>query len=125
VQEAERTATDKQILARRATSKQPAGNLYEIEVLKEDYRVKVHYVGYSSIYDERIRKSSIWYNLSHPVQAASHLSDDGDVFSSLGSVVKQKLFPSWTEYPLVRIQLSCSKRNFQLIKGKGKSMGKH
>jgi len=105
LQEAKRTAAvsaaDKRIPARRATSKRSAGNLYEIEVLEEeDYRVKVHY---SSIYDEWIRKSSIRYN---PVHAASRLSDDGDdslVFCTLGSVIKQKLFPSRTEDLLVRI----------------------
>jgi len=36
-----------------------------------------------------------------------------DLYHTLGSVIKQKLFPSWTEDPLVRIQLSCSERNFQ------------
>lgn len=43
-------------------SKCARNHLYDIEIVEEEqYRVKVHYVGYSSNYDEWIRKSEIKY----------------------------------------------------------------
>ena len=36
--------------------------LYDIEVLEEEeYRIKIHYIGYGSRYDEWIRKSELCY----------------------------------------------------------------
>ena len=105
--------------------------LYDIEILEEeDYQVKIHYVGYSSQYDEWIRKSEIQYKPGRPL-AARHdnhepsLDDPSLVFSALGSSIKQKLIPSGgREDPAVRIQVPCTQKTFQLLKRRGRSLGK-
>ena len=105
--------------------------LYDIEMLEEDeYRVKIHYVGYSSQYDEWIRKSEIRYKPGSPLEARhddheQSLDDSSLVFSALGSFIKQKLVPSGgKDDPAVRIQLPCAHETFQLLKRRGRSLGK-
>ena len=107
--------------------------LYDIEILEEeDYQVKIHYVGYSSQYDEWIRKSEIQYKPGclPAVRHDNHEQSLDDpslvsVFSTLGSPIKQKLIPSGRrEDPAVRIQVPCTQKTFQLLKRRGRSLGK-
>ena len=49
---------------RRSTKKYDAQKLYSVEIIeREDDRVKVHYVGYSSKYDEWKDKSEFEFSL--------------------------------------------------------------
>ena len=100
---------------------------------EETHRIKIHYVGYSARHDEWIRKSEVRYK---PVRD-SHRTDQNAaespgstnaaflVFSTLGCCIKQKLVPSGArEDPAVRIQLPCTKESFQIIKQRGRRLGK-
>lgn len=68
--------------------------LYDIEVLEEEeYRIKIHYVGYSSQYDEWIRRSELHYKPAR--RSRTDAEDDRDdsesslLFSTLGSCVSR------------------------------------
>lgn len=94
--------------------------LYTIEIVEEeDYRVKIHYVGYSSRYDEWIRRSSIVLQAPKPIETEPELS----LLRTLACNIKQKLVPSRKEEPLVRIQLPFDTVTFEALKQKGKSLG--
>ena len=116
----------------RTSSSGNRNRLYDIEVLEEEeYRIKIHYVGYSSRYDEWIRKSELRYKPGRPHHDDRDESEDESldasslVFSTLGCCIKQKLIPSGgREDPAVRIQLPCTHDTFQLLKRRGRSLGK-
>lgn len=84
--------------------------LYDIEVVEEEqYRVKIHYIGYGSDSDEWIRKSDIQYKpVADSLVAETPDSDEvTQAFSTLASSIKQKLVPSKRfEDPAVRIHLA-------------------
>ena len=103
-------------------SKPPLNHLYDIEVIEEErYKVKVHYIGYCSKYDEWIRKSEIAYKPT-PTPAPQ---EDLSLLSALACSIKQKLVPSRKiEDPAVRIQLPFDSSTFQLMQQKGKPLGK-
>ena len=107
---------------RERVSKPPLNHLYDIEVIEEErYKVKVHYIGYSSKYDEWIRKSEIAYKPTPTPTPQEDLS----LLSALACSIKQKLVPSRKiEDPAVRIQLPFDSSTFQLMQQKGKPLGK-
>ena len=95
--------------------------LYEIQIVEEeDYKVKIHYVGYSSIHDEWIRRSDIVLKPPKPSRPSPELS----LLSVLACSIKQKLNPSRKEDSAVRIQFPFDTENFQLLKQKGKALRK-
>ena len=99
--------------------------LYNIQVIEEEqYKVKVHYVGYSSKYDEWIRKSQIQYT---PLRTGMRREPDALPeyhFSVLACNIKQKLVPSRKiEDPLVKVQIPFTTSTFKLLKEAGKSLG--
>jgi len=101
--------------------------IYSIQVMEEEgYRVKVHYVGYSSRYDEWIRRSQIVYKPVHQPCTPNNESRNEHSLAllALGSQIKQKLVPSRkTEDPAVRIQLPFSTSTFELLRRAGESWG--
>ena len=98
--------------------------LYDVEVIEEEHRVKIHYVGYGPSSDEWIRKSEIQYK---PI-ANSFIEPPDEValaLSTLASSIKQKLVPSRKhEDPAIRIQLAMNKNTIQLLRQHGRSLGK-
>lgn len=81
-------------------------------------------MGYSSKYDEWIRRSQIRYvPLRSSIRQEPHSLLEHD-FSMLACNIKQKLVPSRkTEEPLVKLQLPFTKSAFRLLKEVGKSLG--
>lgn len=100
--------------------------LYEVEVVEEEqYRVKIHYVGYDSSSDEWIRKSDIRYKPVGESSGAAEPDEEELALSTLASFIKQKLVPSKRlEDPAVRIQLAMNKSTMELLQQKGRSLGK-
>ena len=92
---------------RRATSS--LKNLYDIEIVDEDEendKVRIHYVGYSSEYDEWRNRSEI---VVRPPQTtmtrvSSRVDSVNFSFSNLLCAIKKRLTPS-REDPAIRIQL--------------------
>ncbi len=95
---------------RKRANQHPRNHLYDIEIVEEEqYRAKVHYAGYSSEYDEWIRKSEIAYKPTFSEQPDQELS----LLSTLACGIKQKLVPSRKiEDPAVRIQLPFDQSTF-------------
>ncbi len=90
---------------RSTVSRHSRNYLYDIEVVKEEqYRAKIHYIGYSSEYDEWIQKSEITYMYKPISSPEPH--QELSLFSVLACCIKQKLVPSRkSEDPAVRIQI--------------------
>ena len=90
-----------------------ADTLYDIEVIEEDGpRVKVHYIGYDSTYDEWKLKEEIALRAAKP-------TTDFHPFTELACQIKRKLHPSRHEDPGVRLQVPTTKEA-QLGTPKGK-----
>ena len=97
--------------------------LYNIEIVEEEqYKVKIHYTGFSTKYDEWIRRSQIKYL---PKTVARREPDLPEYhFSVLACSIKQKLVPSRKlEDPLVKISIHFTNGAFKLLKQAGKSHG--
>ena len=94
--------------------------LYEIEVLEEDeHRVKVHYTGYSSRYDEWLRRSDLVFK---PPKQLAH-EPDFSLLSVLACSIKKSLVVSRKADSAVRIQLPFDIEVFHRLVEKGKSLG--
>ena len=93
--------------------------LYEIEVLEEEDRIKVHYTGYSSRYDEWLRRSEIVFK---PPKQLAH-EPDFSLLSVLACSIKKSLTVSRKADSAVRIQLPFDMTEFQRLVEKGKSLG--
>ena len=93
--------------------------LYEIEVLEEEDRIKVHYTGYSSRYDEWLRRSEIVFK---PPKQHAH-EPDFSLLSVLACSIKKSLTVSRKADSAVRIQLPFDMTEFQRLVEKGKSLG--
>ena len=106
---------------RRRVSQRPSNQIYAVEIVEEDqYKVKIHYSGYSSSYDEWIRRSEIIYRPSKGSSPDENLS----LISALACTIKQKLVPSRKHKdPAVRIQMPFDSCSFQLLQRKGKNVG--
>ena len=100
--------------------------LYDIEVVEEEqYRVKIHYIGYGSDSDEWIRKSDIQYKPVGDSLVAETPDEVTQAFSTLASSIKQELVPSKRfEDPAVRIQLAMNNNIIQLFRQRGRRLGK-
>ena len=100
--------------------------LYDIEVVEEEqYRVKIHYIGYGSNSDEWIRKSDIQYKPVADSLIAETPDEVTQAFSTLASSIKQKLVPSKRfEDPAIRIQLAMNNNIIQLFHQRGGRLGK-
>lgn len=122
VRESCEATIDQHSLRRKSSHRR--NQIYNIEVIEEEVRrVKVHYTGYSSQYDEWIRRSQIMYK---PVRRPSTPNDEQSIaLLSLSSQIKQKLIPSRkVEDPAVRIQLPFSRTAFELLRRQGESWSK-
>ena len=99
--------------------------LYNVQVIAEEqYQLKIHYVGYSSKYDEWICRGQIKYVPSKSIVQQEPDSIPEHCFSVLTCRIKQKLIPSRkTEDPLVKIQMPFNKRAFMTLRKVGKSLG--
>ena len=86
---------------------------------EDECKVKIHYVGYSTNYDEWIRRSEIVF------KPPSSLPDETlSLTLALACSIKQKLVPSRKlEDPAVRIQIPFDSATFQLLQQKGKNVG--
>ena len=62
--------------------------LYDIEVVEEQYHVKIHYIGYRSNSDEWIRKSDIQYKPVGDSLVAETPDEVTQAFSTLASSIK-------------------------------------
>lgn len=88
--------------------------LYDIEVVEEDLendKVKIHYVGYSSRYDERKCRSEI---VIRPPKSKSHAPSPNFSLSTLACAIKKRLTPSRDD-PAIRIQLPFKKEDSDLL----------
>ena len=104
---------------RRATSSLKR-NLYDIEIVDEDEesdRVRIHYVGYSSEYDEWRNRSEI---VVRPPQTVipPRVDPVSFSFSNLLSAIKKQLKPS-REDPAIRIQLPFEEEDCEFLIQKG------
>ena len=91
-------------------SARKASNIYDIEVIKEDGpRVLVHYIGYSSEYDEWKSKEEVL--LKKPVV----MTGDFDPITELSCSIKRKLLPSRPEDPQVKIKLPTTQEAFNSL----------
>lgn len=90
---------------------------YEIEIIEEGSRVKVHYTGYSSQYDEWKEKNDIV--ISKPDFPLTDAEQPISPLTELACTIKKKVLPSRSEDPEVRIQLPCDLSSFQLIRDRG------
>ena len=114
--------------ATNAAQNRGRNHLYDVEVIEEEqYRVKIHYIGYESSSDEWIRKSDICYK---PVAEAEGFGAESPdelslALSTLATSIKQKLVPSRNfEDPAIRIQLAMNSNIIQLLCQKGRALGK-
>lgn len=93
--------------------KEKPNKLYEIEVIAEDHEqelVKVHYVGYSSEYDEWKQRSEV---VIRPPSNTTQ-TDYSSPFDVLACMIKKQLVPSRAD-PAVRIQLPFNLESWQLL----------
>ena len=103
------------------SKKTSPNHLLDIEVLEqEEYRVKIHYTGYSARHDRWIRKSEIEYKPASTTVPDKKLS----LLAVLACAIKQKLVPSRKlEDPDVRLQLPFDRNTFTLLQQCGKPLG--
>lgn len=97
--------------------------LYDIEVVEEDLendKVKIHYVGYSSRYDEWKCRSEI---VIRPPRSTSHAPNPNFFFSTLACAIKKRLTPTRDD-PAIRIQLPFKKEDGDLLLQKGVQCGR-
>ena len=91
--------------------------LYDIEIIDQDgSRVKVHYIGYSSEYDEWKPKTEVKY------VAPTFTSVTDEPFSPLKELacsIKRKLLPCRSGDPDVRIQVPCDITSFTTLQELG------
>jgi hypothetical protein len=96
-----------------AKCREKPNKLYDIEIVAEDdeqEQVKVHYIGYSSSYDE-------WKPSSEVVicpPSTTTQSDYSSPFDVLACMIKKQLVPSKTD-PAVRLQLPFNLDSWQLL----------
>ena len=95
-------------------------NLYDIEIVDEDEesdRVRIHYVGYSSEYDEWRNRSEI---VVRPPQTVipPRVDPVNFSFSNLLCAIKKQLKPS-REDPTIRIQLPFEEEDCEFLIQKG------
>ena len=114
--------------ATNAAQNRGRNHLCDVEVIEEEqYRVKIHYIGYESSSDEWIRKSDIRYK---PVAEAEGFGAESPdelslALSILATSIKQKLVPSRNfEDPAIRIQLAMNSNIIQLLCQRGRALGK-
>ena len=104
---------------RRATSS--LKNLYDIEIVDEDEeneKVRIHYVGYSSEYDEWRKRSEIVVRPPHVTRVPSRVDSVNFSFSNLLCAIKKRLTPS-REDPAIRIQLPFEEADCETLTQKG------
>ena len=95
-----------------------ADMLYDIEVIEEDGpRVKVHYIGYDSTYDE-------WKPKEEIALRAAKRTTDFHPFTEFACQIKRKLNPSRHGDPGVRLQVPTSKEAFSQLAQCGTPKGK-
>ena len=106
----------------RSSKKSSHHRLYDIEIIEEkDYKVKIHYAGYSAKHDEWIRKSEVAYKPASGFVPSKKLS----LLAVLACSIKQKLVPSRKHQdPAVRLQLPFDSDTFQLLQQQGISLGR-
>lgn len=96
--------------------KERKDKLYEIEIVAEDGpRVKVHYLGYESKYDEWKLKDEVVLK-----QPENSICRDFHPLTELACQIKRKLHPSRHEDPDVRIQVPGTKESFSQLEAIGK-----
>ena len=91
----------------------PSDHVFDIEVIAEEgHRVKIHYIGYDSSFDEWKTKEEII--LRKPVG----LTTDFHPLTELACQIKRKLYPSRHESPDVRIQIPTTNEAFDSLTSK-------
>ena len=90
---------------------------YDIEIVEEDWsRVKVHYCGYSSEFDEWKLKSEVMY--AKPTFKPSE--QQFSPLTELACAIKKWLLPRRSDDPEVRIHVLCDLPSFWVLQGLGK-----
>ena len=97
-----------------------ANNLYDVEVVEEhDDRVKIHYTGYTDRFDQWISRSDVVYR---PPCTPMDCEENSPLYL-LACNIKQKLWPSKTEDPLVKVYMPFSEEAFRALATQGKVAG--
>ena len=107
----------------RKERKHHPNKLYDVEVVEDDpdqERVKIHYIGYGTEYEEWKSKSEI---VICPPSRDSSTSPDVSPFSTLACCIKRKLLPN-REDPAIRIQTPFDKENWKLLEEKAANTGR-
>ena len=89
---------------------------YDIEIVEDESRVKVHYCEYSSEFDEWKLKSEVMY--AKPTFEPSE--QQFSPLTELACAIKKRLLPRCSDDPEVRIQVPCDLRSFRVLQGLGK-----
>lgn len=102
--------------------KESTKKLYNIEIVEEDgARVKVHYCGYGSQYDE-------WKPKEEVVLMIPQYYEGGELewspVTELACCIKKRLLPSRSEDPDIRIQIPCDHASFRMLQRKAVPVGR-
>ena len=85
--------------------------LYEIEIVAERSKMKVHYCGYSEEHDEWKLKNKIQYIKPQ----FNEVEQDFSPLTEFAHAIKRKLLPSRSGDPKVRVQLPCDVGSFPAL----------
>ena len=93
-------------MPRRTTKKYDSQKLYSVEIVEtEDDRVKVHYVGYSSKYDEWKDKSEIKFSQCEDEVADPDIYEPFSLHKELSLKIKRALSCNRTASPNIKISM--------------------
>lgn len=107
-------------LPRKCRQSQNKQQLYDIEIIEEEgSKVKIHYIGYDSRFDEWKPKEEV------VLKKPQDLVRDFDPLTELACQIKRRLVPSRHDDPDVRIQTPATEEAFKILSSKAVKKDRH